>query len=153
MAYDVEIRELAPEKLASIRGWCPGADLAKVMEAELGRIAAALSAQRLHPVGPPVAIYHAWTEDNVDLELGFPVAGDFHEVQDVKPSELPGGRVAFTLHTGPYDQIESAYNAVQEYAEANELTLAPAMWERYLTDPNQEPDLSKHLTQIVWPLA
>jgi effector-binding domain-containing protein len=153
MAHEVEIRELVPEKLASVRGWYPGAELAQVMGTELGRIAGVMSAQGMYPVGPPVAVYHAWTEERVDLELGFPVAGDFQEAQGVTPSELPGGRVAFTLYVGPYDQIESAYNAMQEYAGASGITLAPMMWERYLSDPNQEPDLSKHLTQIVWPLV
>jgi effector-binding domain-containing protein len=153
MAYEVEIRELAPEKLASVRGWYPAAEMAQVMGTEFGRILGAMSAQGMHPVGPPVAVYHAWTEESVDLELGFPVAGDFQEAQGVRPGTLPGGRVAFTPYTGPYDRIEPAYKAIQEYAGASGITLAPMMWERYLSDPNQEPDLSKHLTQIVWPLV
>jgi effector-binding domain-containing protein len=123
------------------------------MGAEFGRVAGAMASQGLHPVGPPAAVYHAWTEASVDLELGFPVAGDFQEAQGVRPGMLPGGRVAIVLYTGPYDRIEPAYKAVQEYAESLELALAPMMWERYLTDPQQEPDLDKHLTQIVWPLV
>jgi effector-binding domain-containing protein len=153
MAYEVEIKELASEQLASTRGWYPLSDLAQVMGAQFGRIIAAITAQGLQPAGPPVAIYHAWTEEKVDVELGFPASGEFNEAQGIKPSSIPGGRVAFTVHVGPYDTIELAYKAMQEYAEAHGLVMSPLMWERYLTDPDKEPDLNKHVTHAYWPLS
>jgi len=42
----------------------------------------------------------------------------------VRPSTLPGGTAAFTIHVGPYDQIGAAYGAIQEYAKVNGLNLA-----------------------------
>jgi effector-binding domain-containing protein len=54
---------------------------------------------------------------------------------------------------GPYSGLVAAYEAVQNYAAANGLELAGNMWERYLTDPAVEPDLSKHVTEIYWPIG
>ncbi len=48
--------------------------------------------------------------------------------------------------------IENPWVRADKYAKANDLTLADTMWERYLTGP-AEPDLSKHVTEVFWPLA
>jgi effector-binding domain-containing protein len=54
---------------------------------------------------------------------------------------------------GPYDQMHAAYEAIKQHAEENGFELGQVMWERYFTDPHLEPDLSKHVTHIYWPLA
>jgi effector-binding domain-containing protein len=99
-----------------------------------------------------VTVYHGWTEDTVDAEIAFSVDWDFAAEGDLRPRTLPGGKALFTMHVGPYDQIGAAYGAIQEYAKVNGLNLAGMMWERYLTGP-EETDLSKHVTEVFWPLA
>jgi effector-binding domain-containing protein len=153
MPYEVTAKDLEPEKLASVRGVLPLAEIGQAMAGAFGRIMAALSAQGMYPAGPPVAVYHSWTDTSVDTEIAFPVSGEFVEHEGVMPSELPGGRALFTVYVGPYDQMHAAYEAIKQYAEENGLELAGIMWERYFTDPHLEPDLSKHVTHIYWPLA
>jgi effector-binding domain-containing protein len=156
MDYDVIIKEVAPEHLASVRGTYPVAELPKVMVREFGRVMDALTAEGVQSSGGALAIYHGWTEETVDVEIAVTIRGVFFPQKrrsDVKPSRAPGGKVVFTTHVGPYDQIEAAYRAIQSYAAANRLNLAELMWERYLTDPAVEPDLSKHVTEVFWPLA
>ncbi|OFW57219.1 MAG: hypothetical protein A2133_06855 [Actinobacteria bacterium RBG_16_64_13] len=156
MDYEVAVRNVAPEHTASVRGTYPMAQLAEVMPKEFGRVMAALTAEGIPPSGGAVAIYHGWNEETVDVELAITIRGVFFP-QDlrrgVKASRVPGGKVVFTEHIGPYDQIAAAYGAIQAYAKANGLDLAETMWERYLTDPAVEPDLSKHVTEVYWPLA
>ncbi len=153
MTYEVTVKEVTPERLAGVRGTYRIADLGEVMGREFGRIMAAMAAQGVSPSGGALTVYHGWTEDTVDAEIAFTIEGDFAPQEDVKPGMLPGGKAAFTVHVGPYDQIGAAYEAIQQHAEANGLTLADMMWERYLTDPTVEPDLSKHVTEVFWPLA
>jgi effector-binding domain-containing protein len=157
MDYDVIIKEVAPEHLASVRGTYRMAELPEVMGREFGRIMGALTAEGVEPSGGALAVYHGWTEDTVDVEIALTIRGVFFP-QDprggvVRASRVPGGKVAFTVHVGPYDQLTSAYGAIQAYAEARGLKLAGMMWERYLTDPAVEPDLSKHVTEVFWPLG
>ncbi len=151
MAYEVEIKDAVPMRLAGVRGTYRIAELGEVMGREFGRIMAALTAQGVRPSGGAVTVYYGWTEDTVDAEIAFTIDGDFAAEGDVRPSTLPGGKAAFTKHVGPYDQIGAAYGAIQEYAKVNGLNLAGMMWERYLTGP-EEPDLSKHVTEVFWPL-
>ena len=156
MEYEVVVKEVAPEHLASTRGIYRIADLPQVMGREFGRIMDALTAEGMQPLGGALAIYHGWTEDTVDLEIAFTIRGVFFP-QDrrggVKAGRVPGGKVAFTRHVGRYDRIEEAYRAIQAFARANGLELAGTMWERYLTDPTVEPDLDKHITEVFWPVA
>ena len=153
MTYEVTVKEVTPEPFAGVRGTYRISDLAGVMGREFGRIMAAIASQGVSPAGGALTVYHAWTEDAVDAEIAFTIEGDFAPQEDVKPGMLPGGKVAFTVHVGPYDQIGAAYEAIQQHAEANGLILADMMWERYLTDPADEPDLNKHVTEVFWPLA
>lgn len=152
MAYEIEERELEPQAVASVRAWVRMDDIAETMGRTFGRVMRVLASQGVSPAGPPITYYHAWTEEAGELEIGFPVAGAFEERDGVVGSELPGGRVLVTTYVGRYEDMEPAYRAMQAYAAHNGLELAAEMWERYLTDPAQEPDESKHVTEIVWPL-
>jgi len=152
MSYEIEVKELEPEKLAGVRSHQTIAELGSLMGREFGHIMAVMSRQGLYPVGPPMAVYHSWTADSVDVEIGFPIEGDLVEEDGVVPSTLPAGRVATTTYMGPYDQVHVAYAAIQAWAQEHQFELADMMWERYLTSPEEEPDLSKHLTLVYWPL-
>lgn len=164
MDYEVVVREIPPEHLASVRGTYPISQLPEVMPREFDRIMGALRAEGVQPAGGAVAIYHGWTEDTVDVEIAFTIRGVFfpqdvrrgskhHPQGAVQASMVPGGKVLSTRHVGPYDQIAAAYGAIQAYARANDLKLADKMWEKYLTDPAKEPDIGKHVTEVFWPLA
>jgi effector-binding domain-containing protein len=153
MPYEVTAKELEPEKLAAVRGVFQVGEIGQAMAGAFGRIMAALSAQGIYPAGPPVAVYHSWTDTSVDTEIAFPVSGDFVEREGVMASELPGERALSTVYVGPYDQMHAAYEVIKQYAGENGLELGKVMWERYFTDPHLEPDLSKHVTHIYWPLA
>lgn len=151
--YDVTIREVAPERLVGVRGTYRMAALGEAMGREFDRVMGAIRAQDVRLSGGALTVYRGWTEDTVDAEIAFTVDGDFAPQGDVRPSTLTGGRVAFTVHVGAYDQLLAAYDAIQAYAKANDLALGDVMWERYLTDPSAEPDVSKHVTEVFWPLA
>jgi effector-binding domain-containing protein len=156
MDYSVSIREVAPEHIAGLRGTYPVAQLPQVMAGEFGRVMGVLIAEGVKPAGGAVAVYHDVTDDTVDVEIAFTIHGVYFPRDKkgvVKPGRLPGGKVAFTTHVGPYDKLEEAYTAVQAYAKANGVKLAGMMWERYLTGLDEEPDVNKHVTEIYWPLA
>lgn len=151
MGYEVTVRELEPELLASVRVTAHMDEMGQVMSREFGHVMAIMSRQGVKPTGGAVAVYHSFTPDTADLEIGFTVAGVMKEEDGVGPGMLPGGPVAFTVYVGVYDEIEPAYRAMQRYAEEKGFELQPVMWEKYLTGP-EEPDLSKHVTEIYWPL-
>jgi AraC family transcriptional regulator len=66
---------------------------------------------------------------------------------------LPGGLVASTIHTGPYDQLTNAYAAVEQWIKSQGFTPGGAPWESYLTDPGEHPDPKDWRTEVLWPIG
>jgi AraC family transcriptional regulator len=87
----------------------------------------------------PVRILEEWTKTSGNAEV----------VRDV----LPGGPAAMTTHNGPYDTLQEAYAAIQEWFEAERLTSAGAPWEYYVTDPSEHPDPKDWKTDVFWPVS
>jgi AraC family transcriptional regulator len=87
-------------------------------------------------------------------EIGSDPAGTQGSAEgEVVPAMLPGGLVASTIHTGPYDQLVNAYAAIQEWIESQGFTPSGAPWESYLTDPAEHPDPKDWRTEVLWPIA
>ena len=68
-----------------------------------------------------------------------------------RPSELPGGQVAVTVHAGPCDQMERVYQALASLVSEHGGELAGDAWEVYFSDPSAEPDPATWRTEIVQP--
>jgi AraC family transcriptional regulator len=104
------------------------------------------------PAGPPFTKYTSFDESSVEFETGLPVTAPFGGLDDVVAGELGGCEAAVTMHVGPYDTIGQTYGALQGWIESQGRRPSAIMWERYLSDPDAEPDPSKWMTEVVWPV-
>ncbi|MEP6963766.1 MAG: GyrI-like domain-containing protein, partial [Acidobacteriota bacterium] len=66
---------------------------------------------------------------------------------------LPGGSVATTMHLGPYEHLQDAYGALQQWMESEGFTPAGSPWESYVTDPGEHPDPKDWKTEVFWPVS
>jgi effector-binding domain-containing protein len=107
------------------------------------------------PVGMPFAAYYNMDMQNLDTEIGFPVAKQIDGKNDVKASELVAGKYATCTYKGPYKEIGPAYEAIQKWIDDNGLKAAYAAsrpcYEFYLNSPMEVPE-SELLTKIVIPV-
>jgi AraC family transcriptional regulator len=71
---------------------------------------------------------------------------------DVVEDTLPGGRVASTMHVGPYETLSDAYAALETWIASQGLHSAGAPWESYITDPTEHPDPKEWKTEVCWPV-
>ncbi|HET8979574.1 MAG TPA: GyrI-like domain-containing protein [Solirubrobacteraceae bacterium] len=110
-------------------------------------------AQGVAITGPPFGFYPRMPTDTVEVAVGFPVSTAITPDGDVRPFELPGGRVITGIHTGPYETLAASYRELTEWAAAEGHPLAAHMWESYLTDPRAQPDPATWQTKMTWPLA
>jgi effector-binding domain-containing protein len=125
-----------------------------------------LGQRAIAPAGPPFWRYAEFQAgDLVEVEVGVPVpsaepgAGD----ERVRPGVLPAGRYATSVHTGHPTGLGAATAALLDWAErtgvAWEVTedATSSCWaarlEIYLTDPAEEPDLSRWQTELAIKLA
>ncbi len=103
------------------------------------------------PAGAPFAAYYNMDMQDLDVELGFPVPKELPGKDEIKAGHLPGGKYAVVLHTGPYDQVGPAYEALAKWVAEKGYQATGVAYEVYLNDPGQTKpeDLQ---TQVMFPL-
>jgi effector-binding domain-containing protein len=87
----------------------------------------------------------------MDIVIGFPVAHTLPGRANIQASELPSGKVASCLYTGPYDKVAPAYEALTQWIEEMGYTATGVAYEIYLNEPSDTPP-EKLKTQIAFPL-
>lgn len=139
MTYNCKIEERKAQYVLSIRTRTSVQDIPQVMGKFYGEIAQYLGGLGEQPAGPPFAAYYNMDMQNLDVEIGFPVLKKLPDKEDIKISEIPSGKFATCLYTGPYSEIEPAYNELSQWIEDNEYEATGIVYEIYLDDPSQIP--------------
>lgn len=138
---------------AVVRERIPMADLSEFFDRAFSTVMAATQSQSVPLAGPPFALYRGMPTETVDVEAGFPVTAGFKETEGVAPGTLPETEAFEAVHVGPFDTLGQTYGVIQERMRAEGLTPSDTMWEYYLSDPATEPDSTKWLTRVVWPIS
>jgi effector-binding domain-containing protein len=138
MAHDVRLEQRDSVPLAVIRRQARQSELSRLVPDLCGQVWKAVRAQHATG-GRHVAMY--W-DGTIRLEVGVELEGPFIERDEVVRSATPAGAVAWTTHLGPYHGLGAAHDAVRQWCEANQHTLAGPSWEIYghwLPEWNAEP--------------
>lgn len=155
MEYEVRNRETSPQPIVSVRGHSSVAQLPAFFGAAYGEIFRLLGELGVRPAGPGFAIYHDpdFREEDVDLEVGVPVAETVESTGRVVGRTLPGGPIAYTVHAGPYELIGPAYRALAGWVQEHGHETSGPPREVYLVAIDQVKDPSELRTEIDWPIA
>jgi effector-binding domain-containing protein len=151
MPYHCEVKEQHAQPTLVIRTRTPVQELPTVIGGAYGAIAQYLGELGEPPAGPPFTAYFNQDMQNLDVEIGFPVSRALPGRGEIHASEIPGGKVATCLYTGPYSGMEPAYNALFQWMEANGYQATGVAYEVYLSDPDETPP-EELQTQIVFPV-
>ncbi len=149
-----EIVQLPVRRMAVIHTSASTAQL----PAEFARIFPAVHAALLEQgveqsdMGHVIAVYHTMDANQMELSGGIEIADGVAVAPPLELLELPACEAVKADHIGPYDQLATTHEAVWAYLQ--EIGRAPAggPTERYITDPEAEPDASKWHTEILLPL-
>ncbi len=149
--YEIRAEERPEQPTAVAEATLSVAEIGPFLAKTYAAVADVLGRQGAHPVGPPFARYEFVTGGCVVVEAGFPVLAAVTADGEVYPSTLPGGPVAVTMHVGPYDAMQPAYEALVLWVHHHRSELAGDPWEIYLSDPEAERDPATWRTEIVQP--
>lgn len=152
MKYKIEVKEMEPQAIMSIRVRCKVAEIGPALQEILPEVFYHLDKCGVRPVGPPFTRYHSFDGIDCEIEGGFAVAEPQREEGRITAGELPGGEVVSTIHVGPYEMLPQAHDALDEWMRANGRKSRSPQWEVYWTDPGQEADPWKRRTELVWPI-
>ncbi len=101
--------------------------------------------------GRPFAVYHSFSEDEVDVEVGCPLKAPIIDKGDIKANPMPGGKVAMTSHFGPYQNLAKAHVAMDAWFEKHGAERNGPPWEIYVSDSTSTaPD--KVRTDVFYPI-
>ena len=129
-----------------------------------GEVFGWLDGHGLVPAGPPFFKYNFIDmARELEVEAGVPVAAAVDGDGEVVSGVLPAGRYAILIHQGYPSELVGATKELLDWAAGQGLSwdASPdgtgqrwgARLENYLTDPRQEPDMSKWLTELAFRLA
>jgi AraC family transcriptional regulator len=146
------VRELEPRPALIIRSRIARSDIAKTLGQSLGRIVKYAGTAGAQIAGMPFARYPEFGEGVLTMEAGMPLRAAAAGSGDIESFTLPAGRTAVAVHQGPYDQLPQSFGAFERWMKEQGLVQNGAPWESYVTDPGQEPDSAKWITEIYWPV-
>src|SRR5262245_47173645 len=153
---DVEIVQLEPQPVLSIRATVQIVDLAQAQDDRIRALSSYLQQCGALLAGPPFVRYHTFTRTETDLELGIPVVAPIEGEGRIAAGQLGGGPAITTWHSGPHDTLAEAYARLQAWLKEHGREPDGAPWEVYYwIDPKQYrgaatwPDSSNWRTQLI----
>jgi effector-binding domain-containing protein len=109
---------------------------------------------------PPVFVCHEVTAEKAmeadkngtaNVEVAAPIAEKIPETDEIKCYTLPGGKMAKTIHKGPYEECGPTYEKLFKWLEENGKKITGPTREAYLNDP-REVAPGEVLTEIYVPI-
>ena len=127
MAYSITKKELAPQPVLIVRRRVKRSEIAATIGEVLPHIFVYAQQNGIALAGLPFTRYVEMGPGLVTMEPGMRVTGPVPSGQgEVLADTLPGGPVATTTHTGPYDKLSEAYAAIERWMETEGLIAAGA---------------------------
>ncbi len=137
MALKFELIERNIQPTLSIRTTATVEDLPTVLGNAYQKIMNYLSEIGEYPSDAPFVAYYNMDMEHLDIEIGFPVKNQLPTRNYIESKELPSGTYVQCIHVGPYNKMETTYNALMEWMCENKYEPSGISYEFYLNDPSE----------------
>ncbi|MBI4649450.1 MAG: SRPBCC family protein [Bacteroidia bacterium] len=148
-----EIKEVAftPKIFIAKKETVKMTDIPKFFEANFGAIMDILQKSKVQCSGAPCGLYYTWDEQSQSSLMAAAVPVQTKGNITIKGFETI--KVDFTKallieYTGSFEKSADAYYAMDNYMKEKGIKQLTPIIEEYITDPSQEPDTSKWVTNI-----
>ncbi|MDC7246666.1 MAG: GyrI-like domain-containing protein [Sphaerochaetaceae bacterium] len=146
----MEIREVTQQNTLMVRLITSLSRISEVMKEVYTEIGTFMQHRGIEYTGAPYAMYYNMDMEALDLEIGFPVTAPVETEGRISNGTIPGGKIATTVHKGPYDTLEKTYMELLAFVRDKGVEVEEQwMYEYYLNDP-AEVKPEELLTQICY---
>lgn len=128
----------------------------KFYEENFGNIFAFSGLQAIELVGQPMTIYFEWNKDKNEVTLApaLPISDDIAKVDtnvdSIEVIKIDESDAIKAEHWGDYAQLGETHERLSAYCEEKNLVCDKPCIEQYVTDPGEESDQSKWLTNVYY---
>jgi len=149
MTYEVEVKEVPEQRVAAVHVHTSFDRIGEEVQHAFMTLGQTVGA----PIGMPFLVAEDVDEAHEvgDFEVCFPVSGDVPPSRAVEEMQMPGGRVASTIHRGLYREIGPAYAALETWIGQHGEHHAGPPRELYLNDPGEAGEEAA-LTEVQMPI-
>jgi effector-binding domain-containing protein len=151
MSYKCEIYQQTAQPTLSIRTQVSVEKLPQVLGESYGAIGQYLASLGEAPGGAPFVAYYNMSMEDLDIEAGFPVLKTLPGSGAIQSSQMPAGKFATCLYTGPYQECGSAYETLTHWIQEQGYEPTGVAYEFYLNNPAETPP-EELKTQIIFQL-
>lgn len=148
----IQIVELSSKKMLSIHSNVPMQEIGQEMGKSFSELMQYAGENNIQMTGAPVAIYYSWEGTNCEFESGIIVETENTGNERIKLSDTYAGKALVIEHYGSYESTNDTWQKLENHINNNKMEMNGAPWEEYITDPMSEPDTSKWLTKLYWPI-
>ncbi len=155
-AYDVILKNVAPLRVASVRGVAPNMEqIGPTLDHLFDQVYSYIRQHGATVVEPALTLYHniGSSETDISVEACMPFNGSLNESEQVKVSELPAVEtMASVIHHGSFSSLNQAYSAIFTWIEANGYRVSGTNRELNL-EYERGGDQAKFVTEIQFPVV
>ncbi|MZP30655.1 AraC family transcriptional regulator [Heliobacterium undosum] len=145
----IELSEQPSRPVLYIRARTAVGNLPQVLGKAYSEIIAYLNELGEAPADAAFAAYYNMDMENLDVEIGFPVAKPLAGKGDIQAGEIPAGRQVSSLYKGPYSKMEPFYAAMSRWMSENNITPTGVVYEFYYNCPAEVPE-EELLTKVAF---
>jgi effector-binding domain-containing protein len=136
--------DIAARPVALLRGQGAWADGVKTLSEAIDRVSAALAKAGLAATGRPLAVFTETNDVGFHFEAMVPIdkapEGKGKLENGVEIGASPAGKALKFQHRGPYDDIDTTYEAITAFLDEKGLDTRNLFVEEYLTDLKTSDD-------------
>lgn len=151
--YEITEVELPGVNYLLISGDVKPADIGQFYSTNFGKIMEYAAKKEAVVNGYPAGLFYNWTDTLAKMSAAIPVDKEVEGSKEIEFRAIAGGKALQIKYYGAYEKSEAAHLEMDDYMAENGLQLSGAVREIYVTDPISEPDTSKWLTEIIYPVA
>ncbi len=151
MIFKIELSIQQAQPALFIRTRTSAENLPKVIGESFGKVIKYLNEIGEQPADAPYTAYYNLDMQDLDIEIGFPVANLLPEKDEIKSGEIPKGKYLSCMYKGAYSQMDQPYNEMIQWIEDEGHEQKGVYYEYYFNSPHDVPE-SELLTKIVMAL-
>lgn len=147
MSYLFQVVETEPQAAVVIRKVTSANNLPTVVEETFSTIVEYISKKEGLSLGAAFIAYYSMDENNLEVEIGFPVSEEIPGEGDIVCTKIPGGKRVVGYYKGSYAYMTYLYDEMLKWILLKGLEPSSLVYEYYFNSP-QNVSENELLTKI-----